>query len=296
MKKFACILLSIILIFAFASCGSSNDEKLENEYYEIVQMHIKKGDTESAIRTLEDGIEELPDSRLLKGLLETLRATADNEEEDEDMPSKTPAEVNETSVVNDFQELRKLYFKWFEDYTFAADKSQSVKLEDYSSQYPVAENGVETYEDLKNLFTKYCDVALFNTYASKSAVKFKDVNGTLHAVEPEIMEKADSTDKDYKAVYVSETEYKLTYNEFHTNFGDVYYYKVTLDYILNDNGDWKFCNERKENMGYVDNIEDKIPSGEGNNNNISIGDILGGINGIIDNTVDGIGGFFNRIF
>lgn len=287
MKKIASLLLVFILAFSLASCSSAKKEELENEYYETVQEYIRNGETEKAIDLLEDAIEEIPDSRLLNGLLETLKATYVKEE-----TTKTPTVVNETTIINDFKELRKLYFKWFEDYTFAADKSNSITLEDYSYQYPVNEIGIHNYEEFKALFTRYCDDTLFLTYESRSLIRFKDVNGFLYAVEPEILQTTDTSDKDYKVTKVSETEYKLVYNEFHSNFGDIYYYKVTLDYILGANGEWKFCNEKRENMGYVDGTGNDGPTNN-NKNPSSVENIIGGI---IDNAVNGIGGILNNIF
>lgn len=287
MKKIASLLLVFILAFSLASCSSAKKEELENEYYETVQEYIRNGETEKAIDLLEDAIEEIPDSRLLNGLLETLKATYVKEE-----TTKTPTVVNETTIINDFKELRKLYFKWFEDYTFAADKSNSITLEDYSYQYPVNEIGIHNYEEFKALFTRYCDDTLFLTYESRSLIRFKDVNGFLYAVEPEILQTTDTSDKDYKVTKVSETEYKLVYNEFHSNFGDIYYYKVTLDYILGANGEWKFCNEKRENMGYVDGTGNEGPT----NNNQKPSSVENIIGGIIDNAVNGIGGILNNIF
>lgn len=299
MKRIIALLTVFVLILTFSACGSSKKDKdLEQQYCSVAQQYIEKGDTETAIKALEEGLIKLPDSVLLKGLLDSIKAEATTVPE----TTKAPVIMTEETAINNLKELRKLYLKWFEDFTFAGDKSNIVYLEDYSAQYPVAENGIETYEDLRKAFTKYCDDALFNSFASRSFVKFKDVNGKLHAIEPEIMELEDSTDKDFKASKVSETEYKIVYNEFHSDYGDVYYYKVTLDYSVDAYGDWKFTNERRENMGYIDNADIENNSGSNNNsggnknNNYDAGDIINDVNGLVGDTIDNVGGLLNKYF
>ncbi len=299
MKKIIAFLSVFVLLLTFVSCGSSKNNDLEQQYASIAQQYIEKGDTETAIKALEEGITKLPDSVLLKGLLDSIKAEATTVPE----TTKAPVIMTEETAINNLKELRKLYRKWFEGFTFAGDKTNIVYLEDYSAQYPVAENGIETYEDLKNSFTKYCDDALFNAYANRSFVKYKDINGKLNAIEPEIMELGDSNDKDFKVSKVSETDYLVVYNEFHSSYGDVYYYKVTLDYAVDANGDWKFSNERRENMGYIDNADIGEDNGNssGNknnsgNNNYDAGDILNDVNNLVGDTIDNVGGLINKYF
>ena len=298
MKKIIALFTVLILIFTLASCGSSKKDELESQYYEIAQNYIKKGENEKALDAINEGLEKFPESILLNSLLDSVNEEGNSAPE----TTKAPVAVTEDGIINDFKELRKLYFKWFHDFTFAADKSQIVYLEDYSAQYPVAESGVDTYDDFKKLFTKYCDDALFNSYSSKSFVTYKDINGKLHAIEPEIMEIQECYDKDFRVSKVSETEYKLVYNEFHNNYGDVYYYKVTLDYKIDINGEWKFCNEKKENMGYIDEIpdddlyDDGINSNNGGNNNFNAGEIIDDVNDLVGDTIDNVGGLLNKYF
>ena len=116
------------------------------------------------------------------------------------------------------------------------------------------------------------------------------------------MEIQECYDKDFRVSKVSETEYKLVYNEFHNNYGDVYYYKVTLDYKIDINGEWKFCNEKKENMGYIDEIpdddlyDDGINSNNGGNNNFNAGEIIDDVNDLVGDTIDNVGGLLNKYF
>ena len=308
MKRLVAILTVLTILFSFASCSSSKEKELEQQYATIAQQYIENGDIETAIKALNEGLTKIPDSIILQGLLDSIA------EKEEETTTKAPVVVNETTIINDFKELRKLYYKWFEDFTFAADKNNIVYLEDYSSQYAVTEPGVETYADFMALFTRYCDEGLLNSYASKSFIKYKDVDGKLHAIEPEIMELGDSTDKDYKVTKISETEYELVYNEFHSVYDEIEYYKVTVDYVLGEDGEWKFCNEKRENMGYVD--DSGMDNGSGNNGNnsgsnngsnkgnnnkggkgdISASEILGEVGGVIDNAVDDLDGIMNKLF
>lgn len=292
--------LTIITVFlSFVSCSKKDDEDLEQEYFNSAAEYLKNDDEENAIAVLEEGIEVLPDSVLLQKLLDSIKA----EETTEPQTTKAPVVMTEESAINNLKELRKLYRKWFESYTFAADKNNITTLEDYSAQYPVAEIGIETYEDLKKSFNKYCDDTLFNAYASRSFIKYKDINGKLNAIEPEIMELGDSTDKDFKASKVSESEYKVVYNEFHSSYGDVYYYKVTLDYAVDKNGEWKFSNERRENMGYIDDAYINADNGNNNSgnknnsgNNFNAGDVLNDVNNLVGDTINNVGGLLNKYF
>lgn len=311
MKRLIAVLTIFTIIFSFAACSSSKDKDLEQQYATIAQQYIENGDYVTAAKALNEGLTKLPDSVILKGLLDSIADKAVEE------TTKAPVVVTESSIINDFKELRKLYYKWFSDFTFAADKNNVVTLQDYSSQYPVTEPGVETYADFRALFTKYCDDSMLDSYASKSFIKYKDIDGKLYAIEPEIMELGDSTDKDYKVTKISDSKYELVYNEFHSVYGEMEYYQVTVDYILGEDGEWKFCNERRENMGYVDDtgMLDGSGSGssggssgggnnssnKGNNNkggkgDISASEILGEVGGVIDNAVNDLDGIMNKLF
>ena len=146
------------------------------------------------------------------------------------------------------------------------------------------------------------------------------IDGKLYAIEPEIMELGDSTDKDYKVTKISDSKYELVYNEFHSVYDEMEYYQVTVDYILGEDGEWKFCNERRENMGYVDDagMLDGSGSGssggssgggnnssnKGNNKNnknngkddLSASKVLGEVGGVIDNAVNDFNGIVNKYF
>ena len=151
MKRLIAVLTIFTIIFSFAACSSSKDKDLEQQYATIAQQYIENGDYVTAAKALNEGLAKLPDSVILKGLLDSIADKAVEE------TTKAPVVVTESSIINDFKELRKLYYKWFADFTFAADKNSKEMLEDYSWQYPVTETGVSTYADFRALFTKYCD-------------------------------------------------------------------------------------------------------------------------------------------
>lgn len=295
MKRIIAIILSLIFIFSFASCNSSKkNEELEQKYYDVAHQYIENGNNEKAKQALEEGLSKLPDSILLQGLLDSITETTTIAP-----TTAAPVEIDDETIIAEFKAMRKEYRKWFEEYTFKCDKTKIKYLEDYSSQYPVSEPEIKTLNDLDSLFLGYCTKDVLDGYKKTSFVKYKDIDGKLHAVQPEIMELKDTEDKEFIVSKVSDTEYKFVYNEYHNDYGDIYYYKVTLDYILVD-GDWKFSEEKREDMGYVDDAgsssDDSYDSDYDYGYEVDAHEIIDDVGGLVNDTLNGVGGLVNKYF
>ena len=88
MKKVFTLLFSVLFIFTLCACSSENEmSELEKQYYDYAQECIEKGDTQTAIDSLEEGITNTGSEELQK-LLDEIKGGATSDENAENAFSK----------------------------------------------------------------------------------------------------------------------------------------------------------------------------------------------------------------
>ena len=168
------------MVLSFCGCSANNYDAtdLETKYYEYAQECIEKGDTETAIKALEEGVEKTG-SEKLKELLNTLKdenkeesqngSVTDNSSQSSENPSSSqkPADTNssskpETSSENNSSEAEPVadicgfYSDGYTNYTvYKKNGSYKVFIESSgcggyfalkskgSNSYSVAYNGTD---------------------------------------------------------------------------------------------------------------------------------------------------------
>ena len=139
MREIISFIIVLCMVLSFCGCSANNNDApdLETKYYEYAQECIEKGDTETAIKALEEGVEKTG-SEKLKELLNTLKD--DNKEEYNKQKQRVREELqNQLENCNEAIDESQL--------TDSNPLSLNIKSW-YMSQYPSDEVG-------KTLVTKY---------------------------------------------------------------------------------------------------------------------------------------------
>ena len=105
MKRLFSLLFSVLFIFTLCACSSENEmSELEKQYYDYAQECIEKGDTQTAIDSLEEGITNTGSEELQK-LLEEIKgdekasSSIDSDSETKTSDDNTP-KVTKYNVKN----------------------------------------------------------------------------------------------------------------------------------------------------------------------------------------------------
>jgi len=288
MKKIISIFMVFIIIFSFASCSSGKEESLEDRYYNAAQEYIKKDDFETALNVIDEGLSNIPDSSKLLELKEKITSKDETTTLTEtDAPEMSVP--TEESIIKEFKTLRTIYRKWFERYEFEYDEAAGTTDANYMFKAPVLDATVKTKKDLDNLFLKYCNDSLYKTYSERSFVSFKDENGVLYCVMPDVFGYSSTADKEITVEKLTDTDFQLSYIEDVTDEGDVYSYNVTLVYSLSADGTWKFGSETRAV------IEENTESENYNYNAQVSPDGQQIVEEIVGDTLNGIGNIINEI-
>lgn len=104
MKKAIIVLICICVALCFSGCSPKDNgdtTTIETKYYEYAQECIEKGDTETAIKALEEGVEKTG-SEKLKELLNTLtEENKENESEDQSEPQTSDEDTTSSEVYSE---------------------------------------------------------------------------------------------------------------------------------------------------------------------------------------------------
>ena len=289
MKRVIAILICIFMAFSISSCGSSGNS-LEEKYCKTAQEYAEKGDIETALKVIDEGLSKIPDSEKLTELKEKI-TSEEAITEVETTEAQTSSVPTEESVIKDFKTLRMLYRKWFEMYEFEYDRNAGVKTENFDYKYPVNDTTVKSKSDLDNLFLRYCNESLYKLYRERSHARFVDENGSFYCVMPDAFGYAVSADIDIIVEKMTDTEYLLSYVEEVTNEGYVDRYSVSLSYYLCTDGVWRFGTETRVYLTQVegDDNEDYDYSDQQYSDGQQI------VEDIVDGAINGLDNFVNEI-
>lgn len=134
MKKYIVLLLSVLIVFSFTACTNdinSNQNSGINTFVETYKNkaneYIEKGDTESAIEVLEEGVSKTNDEGLKK-LLEELKndSTGTTSSENKEEVSVTTSEVVTTSKPNETNTEQTKEETTVESTSISSDSQSSV--------------------------------------------------------------------------------------------------------------------------------------------------------------------------
>lgn len=95
-QRIAAVILTLVIIVSFASCGSGNSD-IEERYLSAAQTQIDAGNTEEALKILEDGLKFLPGSEKLKNKYDELNAPATATEAEKE--EETNSDVNPEEII-----------------------------------------------------------------------------------------------------------------------------------------------------------------------------------------------------
>lgn len=100
MKKLLSLLLAFSIIFCFAGCAFSDEEKDDaDEYLKRAEELVEEGDLEGAIKVLERGIRQCEDTEELEDYLEVVQAMLDEESQKETAVATTaPPETTAVTI------------------------------------------------------------------------------------------------------------------------------------------------------------------------------------------------------
>ncbi len=122
-QRIAAVILPLVIIASFASCGSGNSD-IEERYLSAAQTQIDAGNTEEALKIIEDGLKYLPGSEKLKNKYDELNAPA----------TATEPEKEETESDVDPEDIKSAE-KAYKD--LLVDLKYLDKLDETGVEYPL---------------------------------------------------------------------------------------------------------------------------------------------------------------